>query len=284
MLDGDFRFGSENHFSSYGIGRTFPVTVNGRPKVLAGGVGNLMQGFGKFKGLQGTYALTGTITPSLGFLGNITVRIVDPDGIIRTDSELPALTAISDPDPQDTFIVLRGVKKDRTVKTTYGPPPGGDQVSLITPGQMRAARYDFIARGVGGLRTSMEVGPVIINDYKATVFFNLLAPPGTVDTPAPFTTQEVYPVVYGHGQPIGTIKADINDGIAFGLRFPAAPGQAGVRFAGFGPITEGTGAYAGVQGMLTVNSLIGIAPHALSLMHVLHIVDPDGKFRATDRG
>jgi hypothetical protein len=130
----------------------------------------------------------------------------------------------------------------------------------------------------------MEVGPVIINDYKATVFFNLLAPPGTADAPVPFTTQEVYPVTYSNGQPIGTIKADINDGISFGLRFPAAPGQAGVRFAGFGPITESTGAYAGVQGMLTVNSLIGIAPHALSLMHVLHIVDPDGKLRAADRG
>jgi hypothetical protein len=52
-----------------------------------------------------------------------------------------------------------------------------------------------------------------------------------------------------------------------------------VRFAGFGPITGGTGLLEGVEGLLTVNSLIGIAPHALTLMHVLHIVDPDGQYR-----
>jgi hypothetical protein len=30
---------------------------------------------------------------------------------------------------------------------------------------------------------------------------------------------------------------------------------------------------------LTVNSVIGIAPHALSLTHVLHLVDPAGRLR-----
>jgi len=70
------------------------------------------------------------------------------------------------------------------------------------------------------------------------------------------------------------------EGISFGLQFPGAPGQKGVRFAGFGPITGGDGPLQGARGLLTVNSLIGIAPHALSLMHALHLIDTEGRFRA----
>jgi hypothetical protein len=226
-----------------------------------------MEGAGKFKGLQGTYVLTGTITSGLGFLGNIICRVVDPDGKLRTEREIPSLRAIPDPDPEDTFIVLRGVKKDATVRTTYGPPPGDGKVSLITPAQMRSVQYNFTDRGLEGLRSEMKVGQVVISNYTATVFFDLLAPPGTANAPVPFTTHESYPFINGGGRAVGTITADIVEGVSFNLSFPAAPGQLGVRFAGFGPILGGTGPFTGVQGLLTVNSLIGISPHALSLMH-----------------
>jgi len=36
--------------------------------------------------------------------------------------------------------------------------------------------------------------------------------------------------------------------------------------------------------MLSVNSAIGIAPHALSLMHIFRISDPDGKYSAAVNG
>jgi hypothetical protein len=280
LLDSGFSFSnSQDGFQGYGVGRTFPVTVQGRPKCLVGAVGNIMEGCGKFEALKGTYVLTGTITPELGFLGSITCRVVDPDGKLRTERQIPPLITRPDPDPEATFIVLRGVKKDATVKTTYGPPPGGDLVSLITPAQMRSVRYNFIDQQRGGLRSNMQVGQVVVSEYTATVFFNLQAPPGTANVPVPFTTHEVYPFIDSDGRPVGTITADIVEGVSFGLRFPAAPRQPGVRFAGFGPIVDGTGVFAGMQGMLTVNSVIGISPHALSLMHTLHLVDPDGKFR-----
>jgi hypothetical protein len=280
MLDCDFAFGtSADSFQGYGIGRTFPITVHGRPKLLVGAVGNIMAGCGKFEALEGTYVLTGTITSELGFMGSITCRVVDPDGKLRTEREIPPLITRPNPDPDSRFIVLRGVKKDATVKTTYGPPPGGNLVSLVTPAQMRSVRYNFTAQGRGGLRCDMQVGQVVISDYTATVFFDLLAPPGTAQAPVPFSTHEEYPFVDSDGQPIGTITADIVEGVSFNLRFPAAPRQPGVRFAGFGPLTGGTGVFTGIQGMLTVNSVIGISPHTLSLMHVLHLVDPDGRFR-----
>ena len=280
MVDVEFTFEDVDSFRGYGLGRTFPLVHNGRRKLLAGAVGNLMQGSGKFRGLQGTYVMSGSIVPGLGFRGNITCRVVDPDRVLRTDSDIPCLTPIPDPDPETTFIVLRGEKKDRNVKTTYGPPTGGDQVSLITPSQMRSVQYSFTTRGRGGLHTAMRIRQVV-GDMQATVFFNLLAPPGTADAPVPFTTKELYTFVGSDGRTIGTITAGVIEGESFDLKFPGAPGQAGVRFAGFGPVLGGTGVFAGVQGMLTVNSVIGIAPHALSLMHVLHILDPDERLRAT---
>ncbi len=282
MLDCRFEFGNQEHpvnaFDAYGIGRTYPMMVHGRPVLLAAGVGNLMQGYGKFAGLEGTFVMTGTITPDLGFRGSITFRAVDPDGRIRTDDELGSLTSISDPDPSSTFMVMHGEKKNRNVKTTFGPPPGGGLVSLITPSQMRAAQFNFTASGHRGLKTSLQIGPHF-GDMTATVFFNLLAPPGTAQKPVPFTTDELYTFLNSDGEIIATLTAGVVEGISFDLKFPAAPGQPGVRFAGFGPITGGTGPLAGARGMLTVNSLIGISPHALTLVHVLHLVDPDGSFR-----
>lgn len=278
MLDCEVSFEGTDFFRGYGIGRTSPVMVQGRPQVLVGGVGNIMEGFGKFNGLKGTFVFTGTLTRELGFIGNLNCRVVDPEGKLRTEREIGSLTAINDLDPDDTFILLRGIKKDRTVKTTYGPPPGGNLVSLITPSQMRSVQNSFTNRG-GGLRAERSVGQVM-GEMEADVFFDLLAPPGTDQAPVPFTTRELYTFRDGRGRPVGTITAGVVEGVSFDLRFPSAPEQPGVRFAGFGPITGGTGPFEGVQGMLTVNSLIGIAPHALSLLHVLHIADTDGRFRA----
>lgn len=281
MLDCEFSFGGEDFFRGYGTGRTFPVVTAGRPRLLVGGVGNIMEGFGKFRGMVGTYTLSGSITPGLGFSGQINCRVVDPEGRLRSGREIHELTAIDDPAPDDAYVVLRGLKKDSTVKTTFGPSPGGGLVSLVTPSHMRAVQNGFTRRG-GGLRTDRTIGQ-IVSDMEAVVFFNLTAPPGTAERPVPFTTQEVYTFRDGNGRAAGTISAEVIEGISFGLGFPSAPRQAGVRFAGFGPVTGGTGPFEGVRGVLTVNSLIGIAPHALSLLHVLYLDDPEGRFR-TKRG
>jgi hypothetical protein len=281
MLDGDFKFGEAGRFRGYGVGRTYPVSAGGRHTLLAAAVGNLTDGEGRFGRLEGTFVMTGTITPDLGFLGQVSLRVVDPEGVLRTDREIPDLTSIEDPDPTSTFFVMRGEKKDRSVRTTFGPPAGG-LVSLVTPSQFRAAHFN-VARGGSGLRTETSVGPVV-SKMEATVYFNLLAPPGTAAAPVPFSTDEIYRFVDERGREVATLTAGVVEGISFDLKFPAAPGQKGVRFAGFGPITGGTGPLEGAQGILTVNSLIGIAPHALTLMHVLHLVDPGGQYRASRGG
>jgi hypothetical protein len=261
----------------YGTGLTFPMNVAGRHLLLAGAVANLMSGTGKFAKREGTLVLTGTITPELGFLGNINLRVRDDEGTLITENDLRSIEAMPCPKRCDTFIELRLAKKNKHVETTFGPPPGGRQVSLVTPSEMRSVRYSYIAEPRGP-RTQMAIGQEL-GPMEATVFFDLAAPPGTAQHPVPFTTQEMYQFRNGCGENLGTISCGVVEGQAFGLKFPSAPGQPGVRFAGFGPITGGTGVFKDVQGMLTVNSLIGISPHALSLMHALHLVDLGHKFR-----
>ena len=112
MLDNTFTFG-EDGFLGYATGRTFPVKTNGRHQLLAGAVGNIMEGFGKFKGLEGTYLFNGIITPAFGLLGSITLRVLDWDGNLRADGEIASLTPVSNPDPETTYIVLHGQKKVR---------------------------------------------------------------------------------------------------------------------------------------------------------------------------
>ncbi len=275
----EFTFGGEDKVNCYGIGRTFPIIVAGKPVVLCGAVGNITQGSGKLKNRTGTFIWTGRLTPALGFTGQISLRILDPEGTLRTSSDLSALNEIAAVDAEDTFVTLRLLKKNKNVKTTYGPPPGGGLVSLVTPSEMRSVKYQYETGDGRGLRAEMVVGEAI-GPMQATVFFDLQAPPGTAEVPVPFTTQELYTFADARGNTVGTISAGVVKGVSFGLKFPAAPKQPGVRFAGFGPIQGGTGPFAGVQGMLTVNSLIGIYPHALSLMHVLHIVDPGARYRS----
>jgi hypothetical protein len=123
-----------------------------------------------------------------------------------------------------------------------------------------------------------------IGSLNAVIKADLFGTPGMPDRPDPFTTDELYTFVDNDGQTVGTITTGVVLGDSFDLKFPALPGQAGLRFGGFGPIQSGTGHFAGVSGMLTVNSLIGIMPHALSLMHVFRVIDPDHKFRAAFGG
>jgi hypothetical protein len=277
MQECEATFGDKHSCRFYGTGRTFPIMSEGRHILLAAGVANLVSGTGRFEGREGSLIFTGTITPQMGFLGNINLRVRDSQETIVSENELSPIEAIHNPDPDNLFLELRLLKKDKHVRTSFGPPPGGSLVSLITPSVMRGVRYSYVT-GHRGPRSRMEMGQTL-GPMSATVFFDLGAPPGTAEAPVPFTTQELYTFDAPTGERLGTISCGVVEGISFGLKFPQAPQQPGVRFAGFGPITGGTGVFAGAQGILTVNSLIGISPHTLSLMHCLHLVDVNHRYR-----
>lgn len=281
MHNARFTFdGTKDGFRGYGLGRTFPVTAGGAPQTFAGAVGTLLDGCGRFQGLEGTFVLAGALTADLGFRGAITCRAVDAKGRVRSGRDVPHVSPMTDQPGGATVIVVRGEKKDRTVKTAYGPPPNATQVSLVTPSLMRSVDLGFGARESGGVHTAARLGPVV-GEFTATVYFDVSAPPGTAAAPVPFTTDELYTFRDAEGAPVGTVTARVEEGHSFGLQFPGAPGQPAVRFGGVGPVLGGTGRFAGARGLLAVNSLIGISPHALSLIHLMYLVGLD---RAGGRG
>ena len=79
LLDAQFDFSGNHRIEVYGIGRTFPLSVNGEPRVYAAAVGNITRGWGRFQGRQGTFVMTGRFTRQLGFAGQITCRVLDHD-------------------------------------------------------------------------------------------------------------------------------------------------------------------------------------------------------------
>ena len=279
---GDHRSG----LKGYMIGRAYPTSANGISQVLLCGVANLFEGSGNLKGFEGTLCIQGSLTAELGFQGNVNCRIVDPnEQLVAKPNSIPPLDPVKSQFEESTFncdgatyIVMRGEKKNRTVRTEYGPSPGQGLVSLVTPAEMKNVRFPLRAQLGNRIQSDMKVGEHIAY-LKATVGLDILASPGTPKAPNDFQTTNVYTFVDCKDRTIGTITAVVETGKSFDLKFPQAPGQPGMRYGGFGPIVGGTGLFEGVTGSLVVNSAIGVAPHALSMLNVLRIIDPSGKLR-----
>jgi hypothetical protein len=77
----------------------------------------------------------------------------------------------------------------------------------------------------------------------------------------------------------GSFVADGGEGRTFNMQLAGAPGQRALRFGGFGPLMNGTGAFRDIEGLMTDNSVVGVAPHAIVTFYVLRINDPDGRYR-----
>jgi hypothetical protein len=267
-------------FHGFGTGRTYPMHVGSQPQLYAAAVGSILEGFGKFKGHEGTYTYCGSLSQQEGFTGSVFCRVVDPQSDLRTESSLPSLEAWPNPETGITYLAFRGQKKDRTQKTAYNFGPNGQVTGLNVHQQLRQVQIDTAARGRGGARSVMNVGPVI-GSMSARILFNLLNPgaPGTALSPIPFQSYNEYTFSTPDGRTIGTIVADGGEGRTFNLQLVGAPGQQALRFGGFGPIVKSTGLFEGMEGLMVDNSVVGVAPHALSTLYILRVNDPDGKYR-----
>jgi hypothetical protein len=281
MLDGHCELGGRDGFRGFGTGRTFPMTVGGRPQLFVATVGTILEGSGRFQGRDGTYTHCGALDPQRGFTGNLLLRVMDPEGRIHERGSVGSLQPLPESDPGITYLVFRGQKRDRTQKTSFFFGPDGQPAGLDVEQQLRLVDLDASARSAGGLRSSIRVGPVV-GTMKARIQFDLLHPgaPGTPLAPIPFQSYNRYSFFDQNGCTIGSFEADSLEGRTFLLRLDGAPRQAALRFGGFGPLLNGTGAFAGIQGLMTDNSVVGIAPHAIVTLYVLRVVDPDGRFRA----
>ena len=283
MFDSVCTFENRNDgFRGFGTGRTYPMHAGGQPQLYAAAVGSILEGFGRFKGHEGTYTYCGSLSQQEGFTGSVLCRVVDPHGDLRSESSLPSLEAWPNPESGITYLSFRGQKKDRSQKTAYNFGSDGQVAGLNVHQQIRQVQLDVASRGHGrgGVRSVMNVGPVI-GSMNARILFNLLNPgaPGTALSPIPFQSYNEYTFSSTDGRTIGTIVADGGEGRTFNLQLSGAPGQQALRFGGFGPIVKATGVFAGMEGLMVDNSVVGVAPHALSTLYILRVNDPDGKYR-----
>jgi hypothetical protein len=282
MLDGACSFGDgRDGFYGFGTGVTYPSLVSEPRCLLAAAVGNIMNGFGRFAGHEGTYTYSGALDPQKGFSGSFLCRVVDPDGSLSTEGSLPSCEAWTEAEPGITWIVLRGEKESRSEKTTYNFGPNGDVTGLNVSQQLKLVSLDCAATRYRGLRASTSVGPVV-GRMTSRILFNLLNPgaPGTGIAPIPFRAQNRYTFIDRDGRAIGGFAANGGEGRTFNLKLVGAPGQAALRFGGFGAITEGTGLFEYVKGLMTDNSAVGVAPHALSTLYTFRLSDPKARYRA----
>ena len=121
----------------------------------------------------------------------------------------------------------------------------------------------------------------VIGSMRAEIRFDLFDPgaPGTALSPIPFASYNTFTFQDRDGGEIGSIVADGGEGRTFNLTLDGAPGQRALRFGGVGPLVRGTGAFEGIRGLMTDNSAVGVAPHALATTYVLRVADPDGRYR-----
>lgn len=282
MLDAWCRFGDgSDSFRGFGTGLTFPVNYGGRSQLLAAAVGNLMEGTGKFRGREGTYTYCGSLSAEQGFRGSLVCRVANPSAALLTETAVPSAERGPEPEQDVTYLIFRGQKKDRTQRTGYIIGPDGQINGLNVSQQLRIFHTDVTARGRAGLRTTGSGGQVI-GRMRARISFNLLNPgaPGTAAAPIPFKSFNEFTFLDASGEEAGAVSADGGEGRTFNQRLEGAPGQAALRFGGFGPMQDGSGVFRGAQGLMTDNSVVGIGPHALSTLYVLRVYDPEGKYRA----
>ncbi len=283
MLDSVCRFGDgEDGFGGFGTGLTFPG-ISGRPgEVAAGGIGTILEGFGKFQGLaKATYVYCGTLSRDGGFRGNLMLRVMDPEGVMRTRRELPSIRPQPDPEPGITYVVFHGQKAGPEAETRYRFGPGDQVIGLRVQQQVMMLPLESSVRGRRGLESHSSLGQ-IVGRMTSDVDFNLFDPgaPGTAVQPIPFGAANTFTIVDESGEILGSFVGDGGEGRTFNMMVDGAPGQPGLRFGGFGPIRSGTGRFEGIRGLMTDNSVVGVAPHVTCTLYVLRIEDPDGRYRA----
>jgi hypothetical protein len=285
MQEATFTFGEgRDGFRSFGTGRTFPMMVGNQPRVVAAAVGNVVEGFGRFRGHEGNFTICGDLQPN-GFRGHIIVRMIDPAGELRTQADLPAIQVQAAADPHTTYLQWGGQKgpgKDQENRFSLGPD--GQVKGMNIPLLVKLLRLDCAFARDFQIK-NFEMGEVIGRE----IGFGKASVPGAdpVGSPlSPFLFDGVahYNFLDGAGTSVGTITTNVLEGRRFDMKLAGAPDAPALRFGFFGPIIAGSGCFHGVEGMIygSTGSVLSPPPgiHVITHFCAARITDPHEQFRA----
>jgi hypothetical protein len=224
--------------------------------------------------VQGNGVVNGFITPPNNLALNIMLRIMDPSQKFAADSRLTTLRQIPFPDPTATFLTFLG-EPDPDRPITLNMTPDGQVTGASVNELLRLIHTDFDVATSHGMRTKSSEGRI-----AGSLSFNLKFDSRDAKVPTPFQTTDAVFTFFDRGErTIGTLKANIGEGRGFMTELAGVPPPV-VRVVGFGPFQNGTGQFSGVQGMLSINGIISISARTPSILYVLRISDPDGRFRS----
>lgn len=275
MYDGHFRWLDRegSSFRGFGAGRTFPIMVGGQPQLRIGAVVDILEGFGKLKGVQGNAVVNGFITPPNNLALNIMLRIMDPSKRLRAESRPTTLRPVPLPDPTATFLVFLG-EPDPANPITLNMTPDGRVTGASVHELLRLVQIDFDVATSHGMRSRTSEGR-IVGSLSFEIIFDLRDPRG----PSSFqTTNAVFTFFDREERTIGTLNANVIEGRGFMTEVAGVPPPV-IRVVGFGPFLGGSGQFSGASGMLSINGIISISARTPSILYTLRIFDPDGRFR-----
>ena len=271
MLDGDLRFrdGPRSGFRAFGAGRTFPTLTALGPQLQVGAVINLLEGFGRLHGLPGTIVVNGHIRPPNELALNLMGRFVDPSGRLTARGTVNRVRPTRPMDRGARFVAVLGEDDpDRGTEPVFASD--GRMLGARVHERLRLVRLEFDSTSTG-IDGRSRVG-ALVGRVTATLHFDATDPRSVLPIR---TTDGVFTFEDAHGREVGAIRADMVEGRAFRTALPGAPTPV-FRFAGFGPITGGSGLFARAAGLMSMNAAISMFPRTLSNLYVLRLLVPDG--------
>ena len=275
MIDGICHLGDgADGFRGFGTGKTYPSRINGRSQLLATAIGTIVEGFGKFEGLnECTYVYCGTLDPECGFRGSLMIRVADPQATFRVTRTLQHIEPLCEVEDRVTYVLLRG-QADPSDVVAPRVGPNGQLLGLHVEQGVNLICLDSSYTGRAGLQSFARPGQSI-GKLSAEIDFNPAAQGGTVRDPIPFTTLDQFTFRGSDGG----FLAHLVEGRVFNLEIPQGSGQKAIRFGGTGPLKNGTGEFAAIDGLMTDNSLVMFTPHVSASVYVLRLNDPENRYR-----
>jgi hypothetical protein len=274
MLDGRQRLrdGRDTGLRGFGMGRTFPIVVDGQKQLRIAAVVNVVEGFGNLAGLSGVIVVNGYVTPPTGLFINFVARLPDPDGHVLTSAPVSTCVPEPEPDPGTTFLMFQG-EADPDHHGGERTAPGGHGLGSRVRQRLRLVHTGFDVASASGLRSNTSVGPVV-GHLTADLKFDAEASGSTL----PIGMSNIlFTFTDPAGHVVGTLATSTVEGRAFRM---VVKGHPMFRFGAFGPLSEGTGVFEGAVGMMTTNATLSVAPQAQSNLYVIRISDPGGRHRA----